>query len=115
MDQVIAAAKKKTSAAAVDKLTTFDDNGARVFRRQVDREKGKIVVPLRDLEEFLNSKMFGAEAGRNPRGYLDPDGIRKQVHQNLRGFLDSSPVDRRHLLEHFEISDIALKVVGVGL
>ena len=114
LDQVIAAAKKKTSAAAVDKLTTFDDNGARVFRRQVDREKGKIVVPLRDLEEFLNSKMFGAEAGRNPRGYLDPDGIRKQVHQNLRGFLDSSPVDRRHLLEHFEISDIALKVVGVG-
>ena len=114
LDQVAAAAAKKTSAAAVKKLTKVGGDGSRRFKYIVDVKKGDIVVPLRHLEEFLDSKLVRAGADQSLRGLLDPDGIHKQVSENLRGFLDSTSADRRHLLGHFEIKDIALKVVGVG-
>ena len=112
-DRVVADAKKETSAAAVKKLTEVVD-GQRQFRRVVDWDNGKFVVPLRDLDEFMDSKAFSAHAGQDLRGFVDPDGIHKQIKENLQGFQDSTSADRRHLLSHFEIKDIALKGVGVG-
>lgn len=96
LDQVAAAAQEQTSAAATDKLTEVVD-GQRQFKKIVDPKKHKFLVPLRDLAKVLDTSVIQAE-----------------INDNLRGYLDSISADRRHLVKHFDIQDIALKVVGVG-
>ncbi len=58
-----------------------------------------IVVPLRDAVEA-----YGFTA----------DVARELVHAQLRDYKATLPDDRRHLLEQYEVVDVARKVVGVG-
>ena len=58
-----------------------------------------VVVPARDLET-----MYGFSAGE----------LEDKIHHQFRGYRATLQEDRRHLLERFEIVDMARKVVGVG-
>ena len=55
--------------------------------------------PLRDLVEA-----FG----------ISPDQIENAIHEQFRAYRATLQDDRRHLLERFELVDVARKVVGVG-
>jgi uncharacterized protein (DUF2252 family) len=58
-----------------------------------------VVIPARDLQS-----MYGYSA----------DQLQEAVHQQFRAYRETLQEDRRHLLERFEIVDMARKVVGVG-
>ena len=58
-----------------------------------------IVVPARDL---------AATSG------LSPDEVDRMIREQFRAYRATLQDDRRHLLERFEIVDMARKVVGVG-
>ena len=58
-----------------------------------------IVIPARELE-----KTYGIPA----------DQLQEMVHDRFRAYRATLQDDRRHLLERFEIIDMARKVVGVG-
>ena len=58
-----------------------------------------MVIPARDLEA-----MYGYSA----------EQIQDAIHQEFRAYRATLQEDRRHLLERFEIVDMARKVVGVG-
>jgi uncharacterized protein (DUF2252 family) len=58
-----------------------------------------IVVPARDI-----AATYG----------IPPDEIDQRVHEQFRAYRATLQEDRRHLLERFEIVDMARKVVGVG-
>jgi uncharacterized protein (DUF2252 family) len=45
---------------------------------------------------------------------MPPDAIQSAVHDQFRDYRATLQPDRRHLLERFEIIDMARKVVGVG-
>jgi len=57
------------------------------------------VVPLRDLR-----KQFA----------MDEADVAEAVRDQFRNYRSALPDDRRHLLERFEMVDMARKVVGVG-
>ena len=58
-----------------------------------------IVVPARDLAVKLG---------------MSPEQIAQQVHELFRAYRATLRDDQRHLLERFEVVDVARKVVGVG-
>jgi uncharacterized protein (DUF2252 family) len=58
-----------------------------------------IVIPARDL-----AVTYG----------LSPDEVMPVIHEQFRAYRATLQDDRRHLLERFEIVDMARKVVGVG-
>ena len=58
-----------------------------------------VIVPARDL-----AATYG----------IAPDLIGQVIRDQLRAYRATLQLDRRHLLEHFEIVDMARKVVGVG-
>jgi uncharacterized protein (DUF2252 family) len=58
-----------------------------------------IVVPVRDLQE-----QYG----------MNEADVAKALHDQFRDYRATLQDDRRHLLERFEIIDMARKVVGVG-
>ena len=58
-----------------------------------------VIVPARDIEA-----MYGYSA----------DQLQDAIHQQFRAYRTTLQEDRRHLLERFEIVDMARKVVGVG-
>jgi uncharacterized protein (DUF2252 family) len=58
-----------------------------------------IVVPARDL-----ASAYG----------LSPDEVVPVIHEQFRAYRATLQDDRRHLLERFEVVDMARKVVGVG-
>jgi uncharacterized protein (DUF2252 family) len=58
-----------------------------------------VVVPAREL-----GTMYGYSA----------DQLQDAIHQEFRAYRATLQYDRRHLLEGFEIIDMARKVVGVG-
>ena len=45
---------------------------------------------------------------------VSPDEIEQVIHEQFRGYRATLQDDRRHLLERFEVVDMARKVVGVG-
>jgi hypothetical protein len=45
---------------------------------------------------------------------LDQEALLERIHGLLAAYWDSLPADRRHLLDHFTLADVAHKVVGVG-
>ncbi len=47
-------------------------------------------------------------------GEADAEQIRKMIHEGIRSYRQTLIRDRRHLLERYELVDIARKVVGVG-
>ena len=57
------------------------------------------MIPLRELPETAE---------------LSPDELQHVIHEQFRAYRATLQDDRRHLLERFEIIDVARKVVGVG-
>ena len=86
-------ARTRDSLQALSKLGEVVDGRYRIVSQP------PVVVPARDLEAML--------------GY-SADEMQEIVHQQFRAYRGTLQEDRRHLLERFEIVDMARKVVGVG-
>ncbi|HEY1517792.1 MAG TPA: DUF2252 domain-containing protein [Solirubrobacteraceae bacterium] len=89
--QTLTKARTKDSLTAFSKLTQVVDGKVRIV------DQSPLIVPIEQLapgEE--REEMFDA------------------LHQLLRDYRDTLEVDRRVLLERFELTDLARKVVGVG-
>ena len=92
-DKALAKAHTRDSLQALSKLAELVDGSYRIVSQP------PIVVPARDL---------GAVYG------LSGDEIERAVHKEFRAYRATLRDDQRHLLERFEILDVARKVVGVG-
>ena len=88
-----AKAHTRDSLQALSKLGELVDGKYRIVSQP------PVVVPLRDL---------AAAHGLSP-GQLD-----RAIHEQFRAYRATLQDDRRHLLERFEVVDVARKVVGVG-
>ena len=88
-----AAAKAHTrdSLQALSKLGELDDGRYRIVNQP------PVVIPLRDLAPELT-----------------PDRLSKLIREQFTAYRASLQPDMRHLLGHFEVVDVARKVVGVG-
>ena len=84
-------ARTRDSLQALSKLGELADGQYQIVSQP------PIVVPARDL-----AAAYG----------ISPDVIGQAIRQQLRAYRDTLQLDRRHLLEHFEIVDLARKVVG---
>jgi uncharacterized protein (DUF2252 family) len=91
VDKVVAKAHTKDSMRALDKLTTVVDGERRIV------SDPPLCVPIDEL-------FPGLEA----------DFMAEKFHELLRKYRASLPSDRKHLLEQFEVTQLARKVVGVG-
>ena len=90
-DKAAAKARGKNSQRALGKLTETVDGERRI------RSQPPLLIPLRQLAE-----------------HVDRDKLRGAVQANFTDYVESLPMDRRHVLGRFSIVDLALKVVGVG-
>jgi uncharacterized protein (DUF2252 family) len=86
-------AQTRDSLQALSKLGELVDGRYRIVSQP------PIVVPIRDLQE-----QYG----------MNEDDVEQAVHDQFRDYRATLQDDRRHLLEHFEVIDMARKVVGVG-
>jgi uncharacterized protein (DUF2252 family) len=91
--QSAAKARTKDSLKAFSKLTSEVDGERRIV------SDPPLIVPLRDLAEI---------AGVPPERMIDA------LHDLFRRYRRTLLPDRRHLLEQFQWTDVARKVVGVG-
>jgi uncharacterized protein (DUF2252 family) len=87
----LAKARTKDSLAAFSKLTHVVDGKPRIV------DQSPLIVPVDQLAQ-----------GR------ERDDILEELHQLLRDYRESLAIDRRVLLEQFDLTDLARKVVGVG-
>jgi uncharacterized protein (DUF2252 family) len=92
-EKAAAKAHTRDSLQALSKLGELVDGHYRIVSQP------PIVVPARDLE---------ATSG------LSPEELQRMIHQQFRDYRATLQDDRRHLLERFELVDMARKVVGVG-
>jgi uncharacterized protein (DUF2252 family) len=90
-DKQIAKARTKDSMTAFSKLTEVVDGKPRIV------DQSPLIVPARQL---ASGKEF--------------DRLWGVLHGVLRGYRETLEFDRRVLLENFELTDLAHKVVGVG-
>ena len=86
-------ARTRDSMQALSKLGELVDGRYRIVSQP------PIVIPMRDLEG-----MYGISA----------DEFEHAIHEQFRAYRATLQDDRRHLLEKFQIIDMARKVVGVG-
>ena len=86
-------ARTRDSLQALSKLGELVDGRYRIVSQP------PIVVPARDL-----AATYG----------MSPDEVGPMLRDQLRAYRATLQDDRRHLLERFEIVDMARKVVGVG-
>ena len=86
-------ARTRDSMQALSKLGELVDGRYRIVSQP------PIVVPMRDLEG-----MYGISA----------EQFEHAIHEQFRAYRATLQDDRRHLLEKFQIIDMARKVVGVG-
>jgi len=86
-------AHTRDSLQALSKLGELVDGGYRIVSQP------PIVVPARDL-----ASTYG----------MSPDEVVPMLHDRFRAYRATLQDDRRHLLERFEVVDMARKVVGVG-
>ena len=91
--KVAAKAHTRDSMQALSKLAELVDGKYRIVSQP------PIVVPARDL-----AATYG----------LSPDQVVPVIHEQFRAYRATLQDDRRHLLERFEVVDMARKVVGVG-
>jgi hypothetical protein len=91
VDKVVAKAHTKDSTKALDKLTTVVDGQRRIV------SDPPLIVPAEELFPDL-------EAGI----------MLEKFHEILRKYRATLPTDRKHLLEQFQVAQVARKVVGVG-
>jgi uncharacterized protein (DUF2252 family) len=89
--KTVAKARTKDSMAAFDKLTHVVDGQVRIV------DESPLIVPIDQLA-------VGSEH----------DEMFEALHGLLRGYRRTLQFDRRVLLEQFELTDFARKVVGVG-
>jgi uncharacterized protein (DUF2252 family) len=87
----IAKSRTKDSLEAFDKLTQLVDGERRIV------SDPPLIVPIEEL-------ISGAEYKQ----------LIQRIHVILRGYRRTLQSDRRHLLESFELVQVARKVVGVG-
>jgi uncharacterized protein (DUF2252 family) len=87
----LAKARTKDSMTAFSKLTEVVDGKARIV------DQSPLIVPIDQLAQ-----------GRKREDLFE------ELHQVLRGYRETLEFDRRVLLEQFELTDLARKVVGVG-
>jgi len=90
-EKALAKARTRDSMSAFSKLTRVVDGQARIIAEP------PLIVPIDDLVQ-----------GR------ERDEMWEALHEQLRSFRATLQYDRRVLLEEFELSDFARKVVGVG-
>jgi uncharacterized protein (DUF2252 family) len=93
------AAKTLAKAHTRDSLQALSKLGERVDGKYRIVSQPPIVVPARDLAATYS---------------LSPDEVMPVIHEQFRAYRATLQDDRRHLLERFEIVDMARKVVGVG-
>ena len=86
-------ARTRDSLQALSKLAERVDGQYRIVSQP------PIVVPIRDIEQ-----QYGMTAA----------DVEQAVHDQFRDYRATLDDDRRHLLEKFQVIDIARKVVGVG-
>lgn len=86
----VARSRARTSLQAIGKLTAVRDG-----RRRIVADP-PLVVPLDDLTA------------------LDPAAVRDELDALVSAYRETLPADRRVLLDHFTLTDVAHKVVGVG-
>ena len=86
-------AHTRDSLQALSKLAEHVDGRYRIVSQP------PVVIPLRDLA---------------PRIGLSVDEMEHVIHEQFRAYRKTLQDDRRHLLERFEVVDMAHKVVGVG-
>jgi uncharacterized protein (DUF2252 family) len=87
---LMAKARSKGSQKAYDKLVTVTDDGP------VIRADPPLVVPIKDLAGDVQANIY------------------EFLVNTLKGYEETLPTDRRHLLHQFTPIDAARKVVGVG-
>ena len=86
----LAKAYTRDSMQAIGKLTTTVDGHRRIVSNP------PLVIPMDDLVD------------------LDGAVVLARLQELITGYRDTLQHDRRHLLDHFRLTDIAHKVVGVG-
>jgi uncharacterized protein (DUF2252 family) len=91
MDRNLAKARSRDSLGAFAKLTEVVDGQIRI------RNNPPLVVRFEEL-----------------MSHADADAQRAHLHEWYRQYRRSLQPDRRHVLETFELVDVARKVVGVG-
>jgi len=91
--------KLARKARTRDSLQALSKLGERAGGRYRIVSQPPIIIPARDLAATY---------------CISPDVIGQVIRGQLRAYRDTLQLDRRHLLEHFEIVDMARKVVGVG-
>jgi uncharacterized protein (DUF2252 family) len=95
-----AAKKEAEKARTHDSLQALSKLGELVDGRYRIVSQPPIVVPARDLD---------------PASYgLTVDELEHALREQFRAYRSTLQHDRRHLLEQFQIIDVARKVVGVG-
>jgi uncharacterized protein (DUF2252 family) len=87
----LAKARTKDSMTAFSKLTHVVDGTPRIV------DESPLIVPIDQLAQGQKR-----------------DELFDELHQLLRAYRETLPFDRRVLLEEFELTDFARKVVGVG-
>jgi uncharacterized protein (DUF2252 family) len=88
-----AKARTRDSLQALSKLAEHVDGNYRIVSQP------PIVIPVRELAAFSS---------------LSADEVRHVIHEQFRSYRATLEDDRRHLLERFQVIDVARKVVGVG-
>ena len=86
-------AHTRDSLQALSKLAEYVDGQYRIVSQP------PVVVPIRDLPRTAG---------------MSSDEIEHMIHEQFRAYRATLQDDRRHLLERFEVVDVARKVVGVG-
>jgi len=92
-EKIAAKAHTRDSLQALSKLAELVDGKYRIVSQP------PIVVPARDL-----AATYG----------LSPEQVVPVIREQFRAYRATLQDDRRHLLERFEVVDMARKVVGVG-
>ena len=92
-EKAAAKARTRDSLQALSKLGEMVDGRYRIMSQP------PIVVPMRELGAYYN---------------VSADEIEQVIHEQFRAYRVTLQDDRRHLLERFEVVDMARKVVGVG-
>jgi uncharacterized protein (DUF2252 family) len=90
-EKAFAKARTKDSMAAFSKLTQVVDGQPRII------DQPPLIVPIEQLAPGT-----------------DRDALFERLRELMRGYRQTLAVDRRVLLEQFELTDFAGKVVGVG-
>ncbi len=86
-------ARTRDSLQALSKLAEHVDGNYRIVSQP------PIVIPARELKQLAG---------------MSPDQLQHMIHEQFRSYRATLQDDRRHLLERFEVIDVARKVVGVG-